>query len=381
MPSGAEPDRAGDSSVISGEPGAPHRLRRRILLGLCAVFVIALLGFALVLELRKSSDVAKSLGEISPWWLAAVALGSVALVVMTTATTAAPLPELSFTDALVAQHASQATGNLIPGPSAMAVRYAILRSYGVGAEDFARATVTVAMLSTLMLTTMPLVGILALTLAHQDSSDVSSLLPVAIIAALLSVASIAGVVAMLWSPRFTAAAGRVWTRMLNWFRRRFHRKQGSVEAGGESAIQGRLRLIAGLRDSGWRVLGFVAALYWANGLLLVICLWAAGVPTAALGLIVGLAVYTLGRLSTLVQVTPGGIGVVEVAYTAAFTAYLGGRYQAQVLSGVILYRAGTYLLPILVGAVCGAYWWLTRHRRERESGTIGDGATGGASAG
>ena len=51
---------------------------------------------------------------------------------------------------------------------------------------------------------------------------------------------------------------------------------GSVEAGGESAIQGRLRLIAGLRDSGWRVLGFVAALYWANGLLLVICLWAAG---------------------------------------------------------------------------------------------------------
>lgn len=139
MPSAVGPDSAGDSSVISGEPGSPHKLRRRILLGLCAVLVIALLGFALVLELRKSSDVAKSLGEVSPWWLIVVSLGSLALVVMTTATTAAPLPELSFTDALVAQHASQATGNLIPGPSAMAVRFAILRSYGVGAEDFARA--------------------------------------------------------------------------------------------------------------------------------------------------------------------------------------------------------------------------------------------------
>lgn len=349
--------------VTTSRPGSVHRLRRRLLLGLTAVIVIIVVGAALTTELRKSGEVAKSLGQISPWWFVLVALGSIGLLVMTTATTAAPLPELRFMDALIAQHASQATGNLIPGPSAMAVRYAILRSYGVAAEDFARATVTVSMLSTLMLTTMPLLGILALTLEHQDSSDVSSLLPVAVIAAVLSVVTLVATVALLSSKAITAAAGRGWTRTLNWFRRRFHRKTGSVDAGGDSAVRGRERLIAGLRASGWRVLGFVAALYWANGLLLVICLWAAGVPTERLGLIAGLAVYTLGRLSTLVQITPGGIGVVEVAYTAAFTSYLGGQYQAQVLSGVILYRAGTYLLPTIVGALCGGYWWLTRSRR------------------
>ena len=64
-------------------------------------------------------------------------------------------------------------------------------------------------------------------------------------------------------------------------------------------------------------MGFVLLLYWANGLLVVLCLWATGVPYSRLGIIAGLAVYTIGRLSTLVQVTPGGVGVVEFAYTAA----------------------------------------------------------------
>ena len=247
----------------------------------------------------------------------------------------------------------------------MAVRYALVRSYGVGAEDFARATITVSMLSSLMITAMPLLGIVALTLSQQSDSDATSLLPLAIGATLLSLVSVGGAVAVLRSPGFTVWLGRRYGRVANWLRHRLHRRRRDLTITEHAALQGRARLIAGLRASGTRVLAFVAALYWANGLLLVVCIWAAGVPTAELGLVSGLAVYTVGRLSTLVQVTPGGIGVVEVAYTAAYTAFLGSQYQPQVLSGVILYRLGTYLLPIFVGAVTGAYWGLTRRRRDR----------------
>ena len=132
------------------------------------------------------------------------------------------------------------------------------------------------------------------------------------------------------------------------------------------ALAEREHLLQGLRESGKRVVGFVLLLYWANGLLVVLCLWATGVPYSRLGIIAGLAVYTIGRLSTLVQVTPGGVGVVEFAYTAAYTAYLGQEWQSKVFAGILLYRLGTYALPTVVGMVAGGIWALTARRDYRE---------------
>jgi uncharacterized protein (TIRG00374 family) len=351
-----------------------RHLLRRILLGIAVLLVVVFMVLSLTMELRKGSTIAVSLGQVSPWWFLLVALGSAGVVIMTTSTTAAPLPALSFAAAFICQHTSQAVGNLVPGPSAMAVRYALVRSYGVGAEDFARATITVSMLSSLMITAMPLLGIVLLTLSQQSDSAASSLLPLAIGATLLSVVSVGGAIAVLRSSDFTVWLAHRYGRVANRVRHRLHRHRRDVSLTERAALQGRTRLIAGLRASGTRVLAFVAGLYWVNGLLLVVCLWAAGVPTADLGLVGGLAVYTLGRLSTLVQVTPGGVGVVEVAYTAAYTAFLGPQYQSQVLSGVILYRLGTYLLPILIGAVTGAYWGLTRRRREGRPAVVQEGS-------
>lgn len=363
----ATPDEVNPEPETAPDPALPpvRHLLRRVLLGIGALLVVVFMALSLTAELRKGSSIAESLGQVSPWWFLLVAIGSVGVMIMTTTTTAAPLPALSFSAAFICQHSSQAVGNLIPGPSAMAVRYAMVRSYGVGAEDFARATITVSMLSSLMITSMPLLGMLALTLGHKGDTDTSSLLPLAIGATVLSLVSLGGALAVLRSSRFTTWLAVRYGRAANWVRHRLRRPQRALEATERAALTGRARLIAGLRASGARVLVFVAALYWANGLLLVVAIWAAGVPTAELGLAGGLAVYTVGRLSTLVQVTPGGVGVVEVAYTAAYTAFLGPQYQAQVLSGVILYRLGTYLLPIVVGAVTGAYWGLTRHRRDR----------------
>jgi uncharacterized protein (TIRG00374 family) len=80
---------------------------------------------------------------------------------------------------------------------------------------------------------------------------------------------------------------------------------------------------------------------------------------------VGLAAYSIGRLSTVIQVTPGGVGVVEVAYTAVFVLVVGETYHDEVVTGVLIYRLLTYLLPILVGAVCYVIWRIMR-RRERQ---------------
>ena len=106
--------------------------------------------------------------------------------------------------------------------------------------------------------------------------------------------------------------------------------------------------------------------YWLNGLLLTMSLWLVGISRSELPLVLGLALYSVGRLSTVVQVTPGGVGVVEVAYTAVYVAALGDDFHSEVVTGVLVYRALTYLLPILVGGFCYVIWRRIRAHESHE---------------
>jgi uncharacterized membrane protein YbhN (UPF0104 family) len=283
-------------------------------------------------------------------------------MIVTTANTAAPLPSLAFTPAFIAQHASQAVGSLVPGPSAMAARFGVLRSYGVDAEDFGRATVTVSMVTVMATTSMPLVGMALLWLSGSDDPQERTLVPVAVGATAVALGMAVAAAALLSSRRAAVYAARLAEAVVARTQRVLRRTPESPADLTAAALRLRTRLLDGLRASGGRVVGWTLAVYWANGILMVASLWAAGVSIHDLGPIAGLGVYTIGRLSTLVQVTPGGIGVVEVAYTAAFSAFLGPGSQGQVFTGVLLYRLGTYLLPLVVGAACGALWALTARR-------------------
>ena len=52
----------------------------------------------------------------------------------------------------------------------------------------------------------------------------------------------------------------------------------------------------------------------------------------------------------------------EVAYTAVYVAVLGESSHDAVLAGVLVYRALTYALPMLTGAVSYVIWRVMRHR-------------------
>lgn len=353
-------------SVTTVAGDAPRRpashIVRRVAEGAALLLTVALVTFFGERLLQHGPEVRSALQSVSWAWGITLVLGSVAVMILTTANTAAPLPRLGFMPAFIAQHASQAVGNVIPGPSAMAARFATLRSYGVDAEDFGRATVTVSMVTVVATTSMPLVGMALLWLAGSDDPQERTLVPVAIGATILSLTVVAGVTLLLSSRRAAVAGGRAAEAVVGTFRRLLRRPpvpDGDMTA---ATLRMRTRVLDGLKGSGTRVVVWTLAVYWANGALMVTALWAAGIPFSKLGPLAGLGVYTIGRLSTLVQVTPGGIGVVEVAYTAAYTAFLGPGSQAQVFTGVLLYRLGTYLLPLIVGAACGAFWALTARR-------------------
>ena len=74
-------------------------------------------------------------------------------------------------------------------------------------------------------------------------------------------------------------------------------------------------------------------------------------------------VYTVVRLLTIVNFTPGGVGVTEALYISALLAATGGEYESQIVAGVFLFRGLTYVGPILLGAVALLIWRFRRSWR------------------
>ena len=99
--------------------------------------------------------------------------------------------------------------------------------------------------------------------------------------------------------------------------------------------------------------------------LLWLCFHVLGISFALPVLFTALAVE---RLLTLVPITPGAAGVVEVGTAAALVA-LGGD-PAGVAAGLLLFRGFTYVLEIPVGGITLAIWFGTQHRTRARSAEL-----------
>ena len=98
-------------------------------------------------------------------------------------------------------------------------------------------------------------------------------------------------------------------------------------------------------------------------LVLLVALRHMGVSDAEVSWTEVLAVFAFARLATAVPFTPGGAGVVEAVLIGGLVAAGGDR--AEVTAAVLIYRALTWGLPILVGIVA-VLWW---RRRSTASGS------------
>jgi len=67
-----------------------------------------------------------------------------------------------------------------------------------------------------------------------------------------------------------------------------------------------------------------------------------------------LAAVAVARLATAIPYTPGGLGVVEAVLIATLSAAGGDRVK--VTAAVLVYRALTWALPIVVGAATYLWW-------------------------
>jgi uncharacterized protein (TIRG00374 family) len=265
-----------------------------------------------------------------------------------------PDPRLSFGHAMVMTQSTTAVANTVPGGSAIGIgmTYTMLGSWGYSRSKSTTAVLVSGVWNSFIKLGMPVLA-LALVLLEGGAGGGR------VTAALVGIAGLAGSIVVFalilrseeMARRFGLLAGRVASRVLGLVRR-------PPVAGWELAtVKFRARTIdlVGRRWPSITVTSLVSHL--SLYLVLLVALRDVGVSNAEVSWAQVLVAFAFARLVTAIPVTPGAVGLVEVTLIATLVAAGGDREQ--VTAAVLVYRALTWGLPIVVG-VAAYLWWRRR---------------------
>jgi uncharacterized membrane protein YbhN (UPF0104 family) len=277
----------------------------------------------------------------------------------------AALPGLSLWRSLKATQASTAVSNTAPAGFALGfgLLYRMFRSYG-----FARRPVSLSLLLTGIWNDFVIVGtqvvaLTALSIAGKQSREV---LFFTVVAAGALGAGVAIFVVMLRSDssahRIGAMLGRVGTRL-----RRIINKP-PVGDFGHTIVKFRRESVDVLHER-WKALTLWTIVSQACLFsVFLLTLRHVGVDEAQISLGEAIGSFAFSRLLTAIPITPGSIGIQELALTGSLIAF--GGTPSAVLAAALVYRALTWFAPIPFGVVALIAW----RRRQSKLGAQPSGA-------
>jgi uncharacterized protein (TIRG00374 family) len=286
-----------------------------------------------------------------------VAAAAAASLLAAGAAICAVLPRVRLRQATAVNLSSTAAANALPAGGAVAVgiSWAMLSRWGVGAQEFVRYTLVSGLWNVFVRLGLPMIALLVLAISGQPG-EIPQAAAYCSGGALL--VTVAGFCALLRSERFALLAGRMAQRVVM-FGCRLTRRRPALNLPG-AMLGFRAGTSALLAERGIRITVTTLIAQLSSWLVLLACLRASGLSQGQVSWQASLAAFALVRLLSMLPVTPGGLGVVELGLTGPLIAGLGGAAAARVAAAVLLYRAATYLLPVPLGAL--AYlWW--RHAR------------------
>jgi putative heme transporter len=349
------------------QPPPAAKPRSRIRLIVQAGFSLALV-LVLFYYLLKDVELAQVWAEIQAMtWredailvgLAAWNLATYGLVWMSVT------PGLGFGRAMVMTQSASAVTNTVPtvGPAiGVGMTYTMFRSWGYSGSRTSVAVLVSGVWNTFAKLGLPVLA-LALVLLQGGAGGGRVTLAVAGIGVL--VAAIVVFALLLRSEqlaeRFGLLAGRVASRGLRLIRR------PPVHGWELATVRFRARTLE-LLEHGWvPITAATLVSHLSLYVVLLACLRAVGVSDAEVSWAQVLVVFAFMRLLTIVPVTPGSAGVVELLLIAPLVAAGGDREQ--VTAAVLVYRALTWGLQIPVGVAC--YLWWRRSQRRAQPATAG----------
>lgn len=332
---------------------------KRVLQGLLSlVFLVAIFWFVF----QQFADISEVWEEIQTltWREVLVLVGMTAInlitywIVVVIAT-----PGLTYPQAGVLTQSTTAVANSVPagGAIALGLTYTILGSWGYSKGRATLSIIVTGIWNNFVKLGTPILALALLALQGERSGG-------RMVAALAGFAGLVGAIVVFalilssedYARKFGNFAARIATAVMRPF------GKGPATGWDLAVIKFRNRVI-GLVRHRWLSLTIAtivshAALY----AVLVTSLRVMGVSDDEVGWAVVLTVFAFARLLTAIPLTPGGVGVIELALIAGITQ--AGGDDAQVVAAVLLFRAVTYVLPILLGAFTYMYWRVNRSWRD-----------------
>ncbi|WP_345082325.1 lysylphosphatidylglycerol synthase domain-containing protein [Brachybacterium paraconglomeratum] len=314
----------------------PGRLVAGLLSG---VLVIALLAWVLPWATGASwTEIGSTLSSLPLWALPAMVVLGVGALVLESFTVRAALPASRWSPALLGHAASSATALAIPGGSVLGLGLMgwILRRSGLALPLIFTGIVAASLVEMVITSVLiPLLGLASYALSSL-LSPTGITLPGALWAALLAL--LGAVLALA----LTAVLLRriVLTKILTQF------GQSLPEHIAREILTQRDALVQMLRR---RPLQLVAPTIGARVLQWIALLVAIEAVGAAVPLALTVAIFALGRVLSLVPLTPGGAGVSEAVGAAALVAL--GVGAAESAAAMLLLLVTMLLVPLLCGAL------------------------------
>jgi putative heme transporter len=346
------------AEALGAAPG-PRSVLMKVLSAALSGGLLVLLFLVIIPALGSLDGVWAAIQSMSVATFLLLLLAALVIRVLLAAAYPPVIPGLSFFRSLIARESSSAVSNIIPGPSGTATQYVVLRSWGVSTERFAAATVSVSVITDALIFAAPGVLLLVWVLLGQPAKQESEhVWLIGVITLVISVVTVTLVSAVARSERLAGWFGRAGERCVNPVRRALGKEQ--ITTWPEQTRTLRASTLAQLRGNAGAIGFCIGGGYLLNGFLLVGCLWACGVEEALMPVSLGLFLYSVGRVLTIVPITPGGVGVAEVVYTGIYVAVLGEASHDTVFAGVLVYRALTWGLPLVTGAIAYLVWRIMR---------------------
>ena len=237
----------------------------------------------------------------------------------------AATPGLTYPQAVVLTESTTAVANTVPagGAVAVGVTYAMMSSWGFSHSRSTVYVVVSGIWNNFVKLGMPIIALALLALTGNADSG-------RIIAALVGMGALIGAIVVfaliLRSADFARRTGIFCGRIASSLRRLFGK--GPVTGWDLAVVKFRSRVI-GLVRRRWQWLTFVTLVsHLSLYLVLLIALRQVGVPESQVSWAEILAVFAFARLLTAIPLTPGGVGVVELALISGLTAAGGGEARS-----------------------------------------------------
>ena len=286
--------------------------------------------------------------------LAAAALCSHGLGIMATTP-----GRISYFNALTENQTGSAICNLVPagGAVAVVVNYEQYKSWNLTTEDYTLMVVVSGIWNNFIKLGLPVFAVVILAF----TGEVEGVLVLAAVVGLVVLAvALLVFAAALRSEDFARRVGQWAGRVVTWLRQVVHHPK--EERWGEVAVQTRAQVIDLVQARWWAMTVTLLLPNILEYLILLGCVRGVGIDSVGWDDV--LVAYSVGKLLTVIPLTPGGLGILDLGMIGILVN--AGAHRDEVVAAVFVWRGLTFLPTIPVGAVLGTRWWLwNRHRKER----------------